>query len=496
MKLKRIKLDSGLERQFLIGFITSDQFVARTSAALDTSLIPVPHFRQVIKWCVDFHEKYRRAPGKDIEGVYYAWAEREGTNPTEAEAVFELLGSLSKKYESQDQNVDYLVEQFKKYMLGLKLASLKDSVAASLQQDDLDDALRQIDAFRSHPTGASTGINPFADRAVWEGVYAEAGEPLFTLPGAAGAFLGPALAREGLLGIQAPEKRGKTFWCIEFAMRAILQRRRVAFFSTGDLSQNQMLRRLAVRIENVPMYSWQCGKENPVRVPVGIRDTAPEGPVQDWLQSRIDYKTRVFKQPITQERTITSMARFVRGMGVLSDSNYFMLSCHATKSINVRQIDGILNGWEYELGFIPDVVIIDYADILAPENERSEYRNQINETWSAMRRLSQEKRALLITPTQANAKSYNVQSQGMGNFSEDKRKNAHVTGMLTLNQNESERKAQIMRLGLSVARESPFGDGNEVVVGICPALGRMLCFSESLKRFRELTRDNSAEAET
>ena len=46
---------------------------------------------------------------------------------------------------------------------------------------------------------------------------------------------------------------------------------------------------------------------------------------------------------------------------------------------------------------IPDVIIVDYADILAPEDTRqSEKRHQVDETWKALRRLSQEWHALVI----------------------------------------------------------------------------------------------------
>ena len=123
-------------------------------------------------------------------------------------------------------------------------------------------------------------------------------------------------------------------------------------------------------------------------------------------------------------------------------------------------------------GFIPDVIVIDYADILAPEDPRQQPRDQVNETWKALRRLSQERHCLVIAPTQANAASYDKWVQGMHNFSEDKRKLAHVTGMLGLNQTEEEKALHVMRLNWIVLRESPFNAQQCLWVGQCLEIGR------------------------
>jgi len=448
-----------------------------------------------MEWCVEYHTTYKRAPRKDIEGIYYTWAEAESTNHADAEAVFDLLKSLSLKHKAteEDQNTDYLVAQFKQYMLGLKVTALKDSISLSLQRGEVDEAVNQIEGFRSHSVGLSTGCSPFQDASVWDDAFAEPDKSLIELPGAAQYYLGPAMTREGLIGIQGPDKRGKTFWCLEFAIRAVMQRKRVAFFSVGDLSQRQMLKRLAVRLEGVPATERQCGPDSPIFVPQGLRTGPSTGPLEGGLRDRVLYKKRIFNQPITRSCTDSAISRFVRGFAIKGDVPYFMLSTHANSSINVRGIEGILNSWEYEQGFIPDVIIIDYADILSPENNRKESRDQVNETWSAMRRLSQNRKCLILTPTQANAKAYVSESQSMANFSNDKRKNAHVTGMLALNQTEAEKQAQLMRLGWVVLRESSFSAGDQLYVGICPALARMMCFSATSAEFRRLGRDNKEE---
>lgn len=497
MALKKTKVDSGLEKQFLTAFITSDQFISRVNSVIDIGLIRSSHFRQLVQWCIEYFVTYQKAPGRDIEGIYYSWAESEFADEGDSQAIFRLLSSLSKRYEGEDsQNVDYLVQEFKKYVLAQKLEALKDSIGLALQRKDTEEAVREVEKFRAHSVNDVSGVNPFTDLNVWDAAYSDSAEPLIQFPGVANDFLGKAMVREGFIGIQAPEKRGKTLWCIEFAVRALSQRRRVAFFSVGDLSQNQTLRRIAVRLENAPMWSNQCdgGSASPVRIPVAVRDpNDADISTSGFLEGKLVYKQKTFARPISKNRTLTSIKRFQRSSGMLPDSNYFMVSHHPTKSTNVLKIESILNGWEYELGFVPDVIIIDYADILAPESSKGESRDQTNESWAAMRRLSQKRKALVITPTQANASSYTTNLQTMRNFSEDKRKLSHVTGMLALNQTEAEQRAGIMRLNWVVLRESDYSATKELYAGVCPALGRMLCFSALSSAFRSVDDDNAVE---
>ena len=112
------------------------------------------------------------------------------------------------------------------------------------------------------------------------------------------------------------------------------------------------------------------------------------------------------------------------------------------------------------------MIVIDYADILAMNDAKDE-RGQINETWKALRTLSQVFHCLVVTATQADAKSYDTDTMSMANFSEDKRKFAHVTGMFGINQTPPEKNKQLYRLNWLVLRESEFDVNKTVHVASC-----------------------------
>jgi hypothetical protein len=122
-----------------------------------------------------------------------------------------------------------------------------------------------------------------------------------------------------------------------------------------------------------------------------------------------------------------------------------------------------LDDWERSDGFVPDVILIDYVDIMAAES-KTEFRHQENEKWLRLRGLSTSRHALVVTATQADAKSYTSDTLSIANFSEDKRKFAHVTAMYGLNQDRHGREKElgIMRLNQLVVRESEFSVNNQV----------------------------------
>ena len=64
--------------------------------------------------------------------------------------------------------------------------------------------------------------------------------------------------------------------------------------------------------------------------------------------------------------------------------------------------------------------------------------------------------------------------QSLHNFTEDKRKYGHVTGMLALNQTPTEKDIQGMRLNWLLLREAPFSSYRCLYVGTCFPLGKAM----------------------
>jgi hypothetical protein len=122
-------------------------------------------------------------------------------------------------------------------------------------------------------------------------------------------------------------------------------------------------------------------------------------------------------------------------------------------SATVEDIEAIIDTLEHYANFIPDVIIIDYADIIAPSRGfRGEYRHQLDDIWKKLRGMAQRRNCLVCTATQADKSTFDTDIKET-HVPEDIRKLAHVTDMIALNQTVEEAKNGIVRVSQIAIRE-------------------------------------------
>lgn len=479
MRTRRV--DSQRERHILIAMVTSTEFLAQAARVIELDLIEAEHVRQVMQWCLEHYEKHREAPNKTIDMLLASWSEGND-NETLVDSVNALVDSLGKEYvdpkkKPTELNVAVLMDELGDLIADRRLARLANEINGLRAQKKPREAEALVNAYRSVAAGKGAKCNPLTDKSVWKRAFSHAAKPVISFSGDAGSFFNPVMLRGGLIGVQASEKTGKTWWLLEFAMRALRQRRKVAFFEVGDLSEEEVNQRFGMRWASRPLYQFQCKK--PILLPQDIEFTDGDSD-DDGEEGSVGYSIKCMKKHInhrvTQHAVEQSLRRIRRAWGHAEGKEYLQTSTHSTGTMNVRGITAILDQWEQEDNFIADVIIIDYADILAPEETKREGRDRTNDTWMALRRLSQDKHALTITATQAKATQYTntIRPQTKADFGEDHRKMAHVTGWLGLSQTPLEKDVEGQRLNWIAVRGSPSSENRMLYVGNCFALGRAL----------------------
>ena len=118
----------------------------------------------------------------------------------------------------------------------------------------------------------------------------------------------------------------------------------------------------------------------------------------------------------------------------------------------VEDIVAYLDNLYYYEGYSPDVVIVDYADIVKPSKGTNEYRHQINDIWMKLRSIAQNRNILVVTASQTNRGGMSGEIS-RENIAEDMRKIAHASILVALNQNKKERTAGVMRLETLASRD-------------------------------------------
>ena len=58
------------ERRIITGMIVSKDYLDRIYRFWDSTLLESTELRMVSEWCVEYYERYKKAPDEDIEAIY------------------------------------------------------------------------------------------------------------------------------------------------------------------------------------------------------------------------------------------------------------------------------------------------------------------------------------------------------------------------------------------------------------------------------------------
>jgi hypothetical protein len=458
---------------------------------------------------MDYFNEYDRAPGRDIETLFFRKA--KDLPKEDAEDIEDILEGLSDEFEREKKfNVDYLLDQTHTYLDERNLQEFAEDIQNEVDKGNLTEAKKLAGEYRpvAVNTGSSIDLSDPESLDRLKKAFRQVFQPVIKYPRQLGQFWNRELVRDAFVSLWGPEKRGKTWWLLEFAMRAARQKSNVAFFQAGDMSEMQQMVRIAVyqtKKSNLEEYSGKMFQ--PVRDCIhnqmdtcdrderecdhGIFDNDEAA---EYVRNEVTYDELVKKykenpdyipchncplywdrkrkygvpwmqevdsrDPLTEEEAVEAHEEFF-----IKRNRRFKLASYPTDTLTVSEIRSQLELWERQDQFIPDVIIIDYADILAPE-ARGDKRDQIDQIWKRLRGLSLEKHCLVITASQTDTDSYKRDRIGRSNFSDNKSKSAHVTATFGLNQDKDwrEKEIGIMRLNKVVLREGAYTEKDEVYV--------------------------------
>ena len=496
-----------IERQIIIALITSTEFNQRLNGKWSPVLIESQTAKRIASWCLEYFNKYSKAPGKDIESIFYQKAKAGLPKDIAEEIEQDILPDLSDEALHQEINVDYIVTEALSYFEARHLQKHLDDGILLLQQGNLIESRKHVLNYKPIATDSGTWVDLSHPEVLerLEHAFSVSTECLIQYPGALGRFINEHLCRGKFVGFQGASKRGKTFELIELANRACRQKRRVAFFSAGDMTMDETLLRESIYLtkkSNKEKYCEEhyepvadcilnqlnsCNKEDR-NCDFGIFEGKTEAylhheitakELQEEYNDNNDYKPcshcKEYKankwgtpwvkkikkvEPLTVEESKVAFEKFF-----IKYKRQFKLSSHTSGTLSVKQMKSILAIWRKEDGFIPDVIIVDYADIMIDETVKDPKEKE-NVIWRDLRGLSQSEQALVISPTQADADSFDKDTMSKKNFSQDRRKYDHVTAMWGMNQDKHGREKEIgiIRYNELAIREGESNEKNQVTV--------------------------------
>lgn len=472
--------DSHIERSILTGMIVSDTVLRHVSLIYKASFMTAPFTKTVASWCLGYFKKYNKAPSSHIQDIYET-QRRNGLNPEQAQLIGRFLSGISQEYEREEQfNAEYVIHQIEDYFQERSVIVLHETIGQHIETGNFLEAHATIAEFHKVEASLSVGYEPLIDKALIRRAF-ETSDSLFTLPGALGQLVGP-LERDYLLGIAGPFKRGKTWALSYFALHGLYNRCNVAFF-TLEMPELRMTKRLLSSITGLPLRPpphgvlyypvWDCfdNQTGTCRKPerINFKTVRSDQGKLSYREAPRDYRpcaacrgTRNWKPDTwleprkTQQLTWKEAQEEGQALYESLMGSRFKLECWPPYSAGISQIKATLQLWEYTDNFVPDLIIVDYADILAPEIGTKEYRHQIDRIWKGLKALAHENHALVITASQTNKTTLDKPNMKQGDVSEDARKLGHVDAMLGINQTPIEKAEGISRIVVTAQRYEGF----------------------------------------
>jgi len=470
------------EKRIVTGLITSTDFTSAVNPVLDIDYFVNPYLQTVASWCIAFYEEHKKAPNAHIQDIFDI--ESAKLSETDSELIGILLTNASEQYDPETINVQYLTDTAFDYFRKRELEITVNNVSVLKDKGEYEEAEAEITKFTRVTDVINSGvlINP-GDLAQAEEIYRireEEDKNFFRFPGDLGKYLG-YFKRGDVVGFYAPAKRGKSWTLIDCFKHGILSKRKSLFWSI-EMTKTEILPRVyqsfipmsdAAGMFPYPVFdciknqSGTCAdRESDVIVLDNdefIEDPTHKTCTKCMHGGEHEFVMTVYREEIYREQDdIFSVRKMLKSTsGILN--KYSRLSVHPKYTLTYDKMRRDIDTFAATGGFIPDIFIIDYVDILDIGSRFDDYRS-VDEAWKLMARMAGEYNVLVITATQANKEGHQAEVLNATHQGGFYGKNQHVNAMIGLNQTADEKEQGIMKFGISEARSQHFIPGRVCTV--------------------------------
>jgi hypothetical protein len=481
------RVDSALESRIVLACLTNDQFLREVKHAIDLGYFKNTHHQRLVKYSLRHFEAYETALGKEGCRLTIDGDRTHLTRDGEYDNLIELADTLfARVTEGHKENTPYLVAQAIKYFKKRELEITCNNITFHLEEDKVDEAEKALNEYIKIEKRFSDSNDPL-DEAPMQEYFSMDNKEFFRMPGDLGRFLGN-MERGWLVGIMGKYKGGKSWCAMEFAVQGMLSGLNVAFFSL-EMTTHKMYERIIKRLivagdsgEVInPIFDCKKNQNDECQLPRRTNDIALDwqpGEVLDFRKNS-NYHVCTFCRnkfpqhfepatwfekatvPIFDQQTVAEarirLHQFYKGR--------FKFKSYPRYTASIEDIKNDLNILEVTEGWIPDIIVVDYADILKPEpGSPVEGHEKEDRTWIALSTLAGEKHALVVAPTQVTKDGLEAFMLSTKHTARWSGKLGHVDMMLTINQTEEEKRSGALRIAIMEHRHHEFYETASCIV--------------------------------
>jgi hypothetical protein len=440
--LKVENVDLNEERKLVTIIIMFDIACTKLLPLIDKHSTKTLYANLICTWVNEYFQQYKTAP-KNVIQELFEQKKKSIRDEETASSVAAFLTSLADSFdENTYANIDYFVTNAETYVRSNQVDALMEQVEKAKASGNVTKCESLIAGFKKKAIPETQGISLLNNvNSFREAFDEEHLESLFEFPGALGKVVG-SFFRGDLSSVLSTSKAGKSFEAMGVSFSALAYSRKVLVINL-EMRDVELRQRYWRGLVNAPMVS------GPVSVPFFRPDKEmTEDLNDDRVMWRVDHKI-LNMQGVAFDNTDKIMdIAHMRYKG--GDIKLMSLPSYTT---SWSDIESILDNLEYYDSWIPDLLVVDYFDLMA--SKETEFRHKINDIWSFGRKVALSRGIHIHTVSQSNASGNNGAEISLDSISEDQRKKSHVSLLYGMWATDADREAGIVRVKRLVGRGKP-----------------------------------------
>jgi len=411
-----------------------------------------PLYRDVATRAIDYLKQYKEPAGEHIADLFEDVL--SGKDKKRSNFFGGLLRTLHQNQGSV--NADYAIDNLTKFLRLQKMRSaiqeaaelLQDETTAVASLDEATEIMRASTEQQAKLFDPGTRLSD-AKRTL---AFLEDDDEVFPtgIRELDLRSLGPV--RKGLHVFIGLAKRGKSWWLINLGRRAAQAGKKVLHI-TLEMSEKKVSQRYmqtffaaSKRATNGERKGFETDELGRV---TGVTDEK----IRAAFSFDDPKAARILKQRITKFQTLL---------------NNIIVKEFPTRQLTYAQLVAYIDGLEHSEKFIPDLIILDYVDLMKVSIK--DFRLSLGDLMGQVRGLAVQRNLAIATVTQSNREGLDRKEVGEGNVAEDWSKVAIADVVMTYSQTKAEKQHGIARITVTNARNEM--DGLQILISQSYATGQ------------------------
>lgn len=401
--------------------------------AVDADLFSSEIYREVASACIEYLDQYGETPKEHLPDLFADVL--EGRDERRSELYSKVIDNL---YFLRDTiNIDFILSKLRDFVREQRLKKAITDAARDLQEGSTDLAETTLnDVLKSKDLASFTpGLVLHSDPSRF--VYSTTA-PVDVLSMGIDYFdrieFGPT--RKELLTLLAPPNRGKSWGLVHIGKYGLLQRKRVLHI-TLEMSEARCAQRYLQAL-------FSLTKRHPEVTYTVLEDV--DGALAGFGEVELSRKT-LRDSGINQE--------LMRRIKRLANRFKLVIKQFPTGQLTISGLHAYLDRLERQEGFIPDLILIDYADLMKVDSSR--LRTDLGQIYKDIRGMGVERDTAMVTASQSNRSGEDAKILTLRHLGEDYSKAATSDMLLSYNQTMAERRMGLARLFVAKHRNDEVG---------------------------------------